>query len=327
VASPSIAPAPTSALPRQVALATVLSLAVASWPGSGLAEQAGEGEGPGAPVAGEPAAPARFRSAQNGLIFDGQYTSSRLNDTVVLGAGARTLGLEAALDGPWLARWDLSASARGGLATLAPYAWLAGGRAAAAGELGHRLLLQPWSPYVMVGGRVAADVTVRWLIVSESGKEGGGDGGTVQHWLSVLDVQPRFGLGVAYQDARRSFRGVAFAQEGWTITNFVGSTSATAFGLSLGYDVADSLSILAEAWLATQPPASTSGLALVDVHTTRAVELSVRKVFRSGSWVGLDLALSKQSDQLRYLDSGLAITTSSPGVFIVAVSYGLHLGG
>jgi hypothetical protein len=316
-ASPSI-PALASTLPRHVALATFLSLAVASWPGAALAEPAGEGEGPEAPTAGEPAPPARFRSAQDGLIFDAQYTSSRLNDTVVLGAGATTLGVEASLDGPWLARWDLSASARGGLATLAPFAWLAGGRATVAGELGHRLQLQPWSPYVMVGGRVRGDVSVRWLIVEQTG--------AVQRWFSALDMEPRFGLGVAYLDARHSFRAVAFAQEAWQLTNTTEATSATAFGLSLGYDAVDSLSFLAEAVLATQPPASTRGLALVDARTTRAVELSARKVFHSGSWVGLDLALSKQSDQLRYRDGGLALTTTSPGTFILAVSYGHHLG-
>ena len=319
MASPSNVPARTSAVPRHMALASVFSLVVASWPGPGLAEQTGEGEGPGTPVAGAQAPPARFRSVQTGLVFDAQYTGTRLNDTLVLGAGAETLGLEAALDGPWLVRWDLSASVRGGAATLAPYAWLAGGRATASGELGHRLMLEAWSPYVMVGGRVDGDVTVRWLIVEQTG--------AVQHWLSTLDVEPRFGLGVAYQDARRSFRGVAFARQGWTITNVVGTTSATAFGLSLGYDVANSLSILAEATLATEPPANTHGLALVDLRTTRAVELTVRKVFRCGNWVGLALALSKRSDQLRYLDSGLEVTTSSPGVFILAASFGLHLWG
>ena len=46
-----------------------------------------------------------------------------------------------------------------------------------------------------------------------------------------------------------------------------------------------------------------------------------------GNWVGLALALSKRSDQLRYLDSGLEVTTSSPGVFILAASFGLHLWG
>lgn len=266
----------------------------------------------------EPTPPAVFRSAQRGLLFDLDYSSTRLTEGVALSAGVRALHLEAALEGPWLVRWDLSASARGGLAIVQPFAWVAGARAFAVGELGYRLLPGAWSPYVMVGGGLRAEYFQRWIIVEEVG--------TLRDSFALLDLAPRFGLGASYLDQGRSLRAVAFAQYNQRWTNYIGSFGAVTFGLSLGYDLADRLSLLAEVASSTEPAASTPGLALVTLRTTRTAELSARKVFRSGSWVGLGFRLSEQVDQLRYLDSGLTLKTVSPGTFAVIASYGLHLG-
>lgn len=266
----------------------------------------------------EPAPAAHFRSAQRGLLLDLEYSSSRLTQGLGLSAGVRTLGLEASLDGPWMVRWDLSASARGGLAIVQPFAWLAGVRAFAGGEVGYRLLPQPWSPLITAGGYLRADYLQRWLIVEEVG--------TLQESFASLEAAPRFGLGASYLDQGRSLRAVAFAQPIRRWTNSMGTLGATTFGLSVGYDLADRLALLAEATLSTEPPASTPGLALVTLRTSRVLELSARKVFRSGSWVGLGLQLSEQTNQLRYLDTGLTLKTVSPGTFVVIASYGLHLG-
>ena len=316
---------PQPARARLAALGALLSLATA-WAGPARSEEpalptaaVGEVASPASPATpAEPTPPAGFRSAQRGLLLDLEYSSTRLTQGVALSAGVRTIGLEASLDGPWVVRWDLSASARGGLAIVQPFAWVAGARAFAGGELGYRLLPQAWSPYVMVGGYARGEYFQRWLIVEEVG--------TLRESFAVLDVAPRFGLGASFLDPHRSLRAVAFAQPIRRWTNYIGNFGATTFGLSLAYDLADRLSLLVEATRSTEPPASTPGLALVTLRTSRVLELSARKVFRSGSWVGLGVVLSEQTNQLRYLDTGLSLKTTSPGTFVVVASYGLHLG-
>ncbi len=316
---------PRRAPARLALLAAVLPL-TAAWavptPTEAPAQPAAAEGAESAPVSpaapAEPTPPAVFRSAQRGLLLDLEYSSSRLTEGLALGAGVRTLSLEAALDGPWVVRWDLSASARGGLTIVQPFAWVAGARAFAGGELGYRLLPQAWSPYLMVGGHARGEYFQRWIIVEEVG--------TLRESFATLDLAPRFGLGASYLDQGRSLRAVAFAQATGRWTNYIGSFGATTFGLSLGYDLADRLSLLVEASRSTEAPASTPGLALVTLRSTSALELSARKVFRSGSWVGLGVLLSKQTNELRYLDTGLALETTSPGTFAVVASYGLHLG-
>ncbi len=320
-------PSPRRTSLRLAALAAVLSLAGA-WPGLAAAETtepaAGGVEVAAAAPAGPPSTlatstpPVTFRSVQRGLLLDAEYSSSRLTQGVALSAGVRTVGLEASLDDPWLLRWDLSASARGGLAIVQPFAWLAGVRAFAGGEVGYRLLPQAWSPLVTAGGYLRGDFFQRWLIVEEVG--------TLRDSFASLEAAPRFGLGASYLDQGRSLRAVAFAQPIRRWTNYMGTLGATSLGLSIGYDLADRLALLAEATLSTEPPASTPGLALVTLRSSRVLELSARKVFRSGSWVGLGVVLSEQTNQLRYLDTGLTLKTVSPGTFVVIASYGLHLG-
>jgi hypothetical protein len=272
-----------------------------------------------APALAEPG----FDSVARGGIFDTAIGSSMVGDTLMAQLGGQSAGLRQ-LHGTWLLQWDVLVAAKGGyLANQNPYLFLLGGHAAAWAEGGARFTpSRAWSPY---GGlRLGNEAQIMGhpgaaLSDLETSNAVDGVGGVSERAFFRLDA------GVSFLDRSRSLLLVLFAQEALRAPTLHAAAQAfTELGFGARFDLSRSLfASLEGVWGVT--PKRTTPPGLTDRSTHLGVSATFRKIFRNGMWIGLSASLDRDSDHLRYTETGAAFDTANAPTFAFALLYGFPL--
>jgi hypothetical protein len=267
--------------------------------------------------------PAEFWSSFRGPFAGLELRSSRVGYGALGDLGARWFGTRSLAERSWLARWDLSAAARGGfLGSAVPVTPLVGVRALLDGELGYRFRPRSaWSAYAAAEGGLA----FRWLahpgIASAAANEMTGTGG--------LDVagEVRAGFGASYLDDAHSLVLVAFAQEAWRKTATSASTLPfTEAGLEVRYDIARRFTANAEASWGWATLRRDTALGATDRATRVQLAVDLRRWFSERTWLGVRAAVARDGDRVTYAASQTSYTTAAAPELELGISFGRALG-
>lgn len=314
----SMKPSPRSPAARWLVpgAATLLLGALGLLPRSALADD------PDARSTAATAVP-EFASSFSGIDTAIDLRSSRTGYGALGELGVRWLGTRSLSQRRWVARWELVASAQGGVPgsvlTVVP---IIGGRALLDGELGYRLQAsRSWSPLVEM--RAAGDL--EWLAATSAHYSAFSDL-TGTNPLSAAG-QLRAGLGASYLDASRSLSVVGFVQAAVRPTALhPRGLPFTEGGLALRLDLARSFTMRVDASWGTALSRDTP-LRSTDRTTHVELGLGVSKWLTRRLWLGLDATAARDADRVEYVASVTSYSTVAVPDLKLALSVGFSWGG
>jgi hypothetical protein len=267
-----------------------------------------------------------LRSVSHGLTVQGGFGTSLAGDTILGSLGGETVGAQTFDARAWLMAWDAALVLQGGiLGNEHPYLPLIGGRLAGDVEFGRRLQpALPWSVYVGAGLNG---------VVSLLGSPGVGLGAfnTINNVGGVggfiLRDALRVAVGASFIDGSWALLLEAFFQEALRApgVNLPGAAFSEG-GVRARFDVTRSWLVIVALFAGATPTTLHSDLNYRESSAHEEADLTVRKTFGNGMWVGGAVSIADETHHQEYRASQRSYDTADAPTFGVALEYGFPLG-